>query len=60
MASSRMIPSMVLTVDNQGALNKLKAYLDGLGYTVGGPIAKRVDVGLTITITYPTWTMEIP
>lgn len=60
MVSAQMLPVVTLTVANQGALNKLKTYLDSLGYTVGGPIATRVDAGLTVTITYPTWTMEIP
>ena len=51
-------PKHVIVADDAEDLTAVKAYLDGIGYTVGaGELATRTDDGLTVTIEYPDWTL---
>lgn len=54
-------PKQTITAANASEFAALQAYLDDLGYTVGGASATRVDDGdaLTVTLTYPGWTLTV-
>lgn len=50
-------PCHRIVADDAADLLALKAYLDEVGYTVGGVSATRTDddAALTIEIDYPAW-----
>lgn len=55
-------PCQEFIADDAADLSVLKAYLTGLGYTVGVSIhGTRTDddANLTVKIDYPEWTLEV-
>lgn len=54
-------PKQTITATSVDDLAALKAYLDRIGYTIGGEYATRGedDGSLTVTITYPEWVLTV-
>lgn len=52
-------PRHVIVADDAADLAAVKAYLDSIGYTVGGALATRTDDdgSLTVTVEYPDWVL---
>ena len=54
-------PCQEFVATDAADLVAVKAYLDGIGYTVGGEFATRTDIdaSLTVRIEYPAWTLVV-
>lgn len=61
MATAQVTPTHVFVCPNVAQANRLMTHLHALGYDhPAGQWGACVQVGNTVTLTYPTWILEIP